>query len=155
LKTLEASALLEVPVEIAYDVVADVGSYPDFVPGCDGVEILEQGAAGATVAVTVSGKGIRERFVTANTHLPNQSITVSLRQGPFEHLEGRWQFAALGEAGCKVTLVVTYQPKGMLAHILGGLADRMASRLVDAFAARMVAVNTGVGPMLAEPTEQV
>ena len=40
--TIRKSALLEVPVELAYAVVADVEAYPEFLPSCDGVQVLSR-----------------------------------------------------------------------------------------------------------------
>ena len=38
---IQRSLLLMVPVATAYQVVADVQSYAEFLPGCDAVEVLE------------------------------------------------------------------------------------------------------------------
>ncbi len=139
MKTLVRTALLEVPTKVAYGVVIDVAQYPQFLPGCDRVDVLETTSFGLVAEVAVSGKGLHERFVTNNTHHPYEAVTMSLQQGPFEHLEGRWLFTPLGEVGCKVELNIEYLPKGVLVRLLSGLADRIANRLVDAFSARIVA----------------
>ena len=137
MKVLERTALLEVPAPTAYGVVVDVIQYPEFVPGCEHVEILQHNEDGIVAAVSVAGKGIRESFVTANIQQPPQSVTMSLQQGPFEHLEGRWTFTPLGDIGCRVDLRIEYLPKGVLVRLLGGLADSVANRLVDAFSERI------------------
>lgn len=138
MKTLVRTALLEVPTETAYGVVVDVCRYPQFLPGCERVEVLETTPSGLIAEVAVAGKGLQERFVTANVHQPHEAVTMSLQQGPFEHLEGRWLFTPLGDSGCKVELHIEYLPKGVLARLLGGIADRVANRLVDAFSERIV-----------------
>ena len=70
-KKITRSALLEVPVELAYQVVVDVEAYPDFLPGCERVEVLKRTDTGVEVKVTVSGAGIKQKFVTVNRHDPN------------------------------------------------------------------------------------
>ena len=65
---MERSALVEVPVQVAYGVVADVSQYPEFLPGCAAVTIRETQAHGLVAAVTVRAKGFEESFVTRNTH---------------------------------------------------------------------------------------
>jgi len=79
---------------------------------------------------------MRERFVTANVHEADQIVT-SLREGPFHKLEGRWAFSAIGDEGCRITLDLAFEPKGMLAMVLTPMADMVADLLVDAFVTRV------------------
>jgi ribosome-associated toxin RatA of RatAB toxin-antitoxin module len=58
-----------------------------------------------------------------------------LRDGPFRRLDGRWQFHALDESACKVTLTLDFEPQSLLllpALSLGmqALADRMVDDFV-------------------------
>jgi len=138
-RTLERSALLEVTPSVAYAVVIDVLRYPEFLPGCEAVEVLETTVSGLVAKVAVAGHGLHETFVTANSHQPHESVLMSLQQGPFERLEGQWSFTPLGEIGCRVDLRIEYVPKGMLARLLSPIADRVANRLVDAFIERIAA----------------
>ena len=69
---------------------------------------------------------------------------MALRDGPFERLDGRWEFHALDESACKVTLTLDFEPRSRLlgpAMALGfqGLADRMVDdfvRVADGHGAR-------------------
>jgi ribosome-associated toxin RatA of RatAB toxin-antitoxin module len=57
-----------------------------------------------------------------------------LRDGPFKRLEGRWQFHALDESACKVTLTLDFEPNSKLlgpAFVLG--FQTLADRMVDDF----------------------
>lgn len=142
MKRLERTALLEVPAELAFKVVADVERYPEFVPGCEAVEITNTSEDGVVARVTVSGKGITQSFVTRNTHSANQ-ILMTLREGPFKKLEGAWRFTPIGDLGCRVDMLMEFEPKGILVRLLSGLADTLADRLVDAFSRRIEDVSTG------------
>ena len=139
MNTLERTALLEVPAAVAYEVVTDVAQYPDFLPGCEAVRVLQTTDAGLVAELAVVGAGLHESFITENQHTPGEAVLMSLREGPFERLEGQWSFTPLGDLGCRVDLRIDYQPKGLLARLLSGLADRVANRLVDAFVARIIA----------------
>ena len=60
---------------------------------------------------------------------------MQLRDGPFRKLSGRWQFHALDESACKVTLTLDFEPRSRLlapAMALGfqALADRMVEDFV-------------------------
>lgn len=138
MKTLERSALLEVPAPVAYAVIVDVVRYPDFVAGCEQVDILQTTPDGLIAQVSVTGKGLHESFVTENTHQPFESVVMSLREGPFEVLEGRWQLTPLGDLGCRVNLRIDFVPKGFVARILSSFTDRIADRLVDSFSERIL-----------------
>ncbi len=138
MKILERSALLEVPPRVAYAVVIDVPRYPQFLPGCERVEVLDTTPTGLVAEVSVAGKGLQEKFVTSNVHQPHEKVTMYLQHGPFEHLAGEWSFTPLGEIGCRVDLRIEYVPKGLLARLLAGLADTVANRMVDAFSERIL-----------------
>lgn len=131
------SALLEVPPSAAYAVVIDVVRYPEFLPGCKAVSVLETTARGLVAQVSVSGAGIKESFVTNNIHTLDKLVVMSLQEGPFERLEGKWTFTALGDLGCRIDLHIDYEPKGLLSRILGKLANRVANKMVDAFSERI------------------
>ena len=133
------SALLEVPVSCAYDVVLDVGSYPEFLPGCRAVDILELTPSGLVARVSVAGKGLSESFTTRNEHRANESVQMTLIEGPFEQLQGHWQFTALGDLGCRVDVSVDFVARGLIARMLGSLAGSVADRIVDAFSQRITA----------------
>lgn len=137
------TALLEVPASAAYQVVIDVVQYPDFVPGCKTVHVLETSETGLVAKVSVAGRGLHESFITTNQHRLDESVLMTLREGPFERLEGEWLFTPLGEVGCRIELRIEFQPKGVIARLLSGFADKIANRLVDAFVARILAIHGG------------
>jgi ribosome-associated toxin RatA of RatAB toxin-antitoxin module len=79
--------------------------------------------------------GLHTWFTTENQLSPPHRIEMILRDGPFRRLEGHWQFHALDESACKVTLTLDFEPQSRLltpALTLGfqGLADRMVDDFV-------------------------
>jgi len=133
---LHRSALLEVPVDLAYEVVRDVQHYPAFLPGCDSTRILSAEEGGLTAEVTVSGLGMTQSFITRNVHRAD-SIHMSLVEGPLRTLDGRWAFKDLAGIGCRVEVDIRFQLKGAIARVFAPFADRAANLLVDAFTERM------------------
>jgi ribosome-associated toxin RatA of RatAB toxin-antitoxin module len=71
-----------------YELVNDVKSYPQFLPGCTGSRVLESGPTQMTAAVDVSKAGISKTFTTRNTLTANQTILMHLVDGPFKRLMG-------------------------------------------------------------------
>ena len=138
------TALLEVPAEVAYQVVVDVEKYPQFLPGCEAVEIIRRHDSGVDARVTVSGKGLRQSFVTTNRHDPGV-ISMALKEGPFRTLQGSWHFNAIGDLGCRVQVEIEYELGGMLGKLMVGVADSVAERVVLAFTRRMESAVAGCG----------
>ena len=141
---IQRSLLLMAPVATAYQVVADVQSYAEFLPGCDAVEVLEtrkrgDGSSEVVARVIASARGVRQEFITINLCQPFARIQMTLQEGPFERLEGCWTFKPLGDDGCRVALDLDFVAKGLLMKTLGGLVGSVSDRMVDAFAERIQA----------------
>ena len=122
------------PVTTAYQVVADVQAYAEFLPGCEAVEVLETRMLSEGIS-----EGVAKEFITTNRCQPSQRIQMSLQEGPFERLEGCWTFKALGDEGCRVALDLEFVAKGLLMKTLGGVVGSVSDRMVDAFAERIQA----------------
>ena len=124
-----------------FELVADVESYPEFLPWCGAAhaESLTEDEDHATVEIA---KGrIRKSFTTRNLLDRGRSIKMHLVDGPFKHLEGIWRFEALGEAACKVSLSLDFEFSNLLVEAtLGRAFGEIANTLVDAFCKRAVQV---------------
>ena len=139
---VERSLLLLVPASAAYQVVADVQAYGEFLPGCDSVEVLqertlEDGVSEVTARVTASARGLRQEFVTVNRCQPFERIQVQLQEGPFDRLDGCWTFKPVGDEGCRVELELEFIAKGLLMKTLSSVLGSVSDRMVDAFAERI------------------
>jgi ribosome-associated toxin RatA of RatAB toxin-antitoxin module len=78
--------------------------------------------------------GFHTWFTTENRLTPPHHIDMTLRDGPFRHLHGRWEFHALDECACKVVLRLDFEPQ----HLLLGPAlqlgmQSLADKMVDDF----------------------
>ena len=124
-----------------FELVADVESYPKFLPWCGSAhsESLTEDEDHATVEIA---KGrIRKSFTTRNLLDRGRSIKMHLVKGPFRHLEGVWRFEALSEAACKVSLTLDFEFSNRLVEAtLGRAFGEIANTLVDAFCKRAVQV---------------
>lgn len=149
------SCLLLVPASAAYSVVADIERYPDFLPACESVKVLsrEQDSPDAECSgaerigperidaeVVASKAGANFTFVTRNTGVLNESVSVALIEGPFDALEGEWHFKALGNAGCRVDFRLSFAASGLLSRLINPIAHSVADRMVDAFSHRIMAL---------------
>src|SRR5437870_4779974 len=86
-----------------FDLVADVERYPEFVPLCRELKVHRRTteADGTEVLIAHMGvayKLVRESFRSRVTlDRPNLRILVEYLEGPFSHLENRWDFRPAGE----------------------------------------------------------
>ena len=134
---IQRSALLPYPAQALFDLVNDVASYPQFLPWCSASEVLEVSETHMLASLAVAKGGIGQRFVTRNALLPGQRIEMNLQEGPFTSLNGVWEFKALGDKACKISLDLTFDYAGPLVRAtLGPLFNQAANTMVDAFCQR-------------------
>ena len=129
---INRTAILSVDAIRAFEVVNRVEGYPDFLPGCEKVKILESTAEYSMVKVYVAWAGFSESFVTKTWPTEYESIQMEFVEGPFRHLTGKWTFARLGNDGCKVALDLTYEFEG-LANLASPLIKKSVDQIVKAF----------------------
>ena len=122
-----------------YDLVADVASYPKFLPWTAAARIrsrtpIEAGEV-MEADLVISFKVFRERFGSRVTLLPgSQTILTEYIDGPFRHLKSVWQFRDLETGGCEVSFEVDFEFKNaILAGIIGLVFNEAMSRVVRAF----------------------
>lgn len=136
MKTLERSALVACSIEHAFNIVNDVGRYPEFLPGCIFSEVLESSAVAMLARVQIKARGLSETFTTRNVIEAPNRIELNLLEGPFEILQGAWRFTPLSAQGCKVELELRYKLKGLartISPLIGSAADRVVDAFVDRF----------------------
>lgn len=134
---IQRSALLPYPAQALYDLVNDVASYPKFLPWCAASEVLEVSDNLMRASLTVAKGNVSQRFMTRNSLVLGQSIEMQLEEGPFSQLQGVWEFKALGDKACKISLDLTFDYAGPLVRAtLGPLFTQAANTMVDAFCQR-------------------
>ena len=136
-----------------YDLVADVASYPKFLPWTAAARIrsrqplAEHADPLAEVMVAdlvISFKLFRERFGSRVTLLPTQGqILTQYLNGPLRNLQSVWQFAQgqNGPTSCKVTFDVDFEFRNpILGGVIGLVFGEAMTRVVRAFETRAKAL---------------
>jgi coenzyme Q-binding protein COQ10 len=124
-----------------YDLVADVASYPQFLPWCAAARIrsrTEQGDCEVMEAdLVISFKVFRERFGSRVVLWPEtRKIDTEYIDGPFRYMKSTWAFAE-AEGGCDVTFFVDFEFKNaILQGIIGVVFNEAMQRIVRAFERR-------------------
>jgi len=116
-----------------FDLVNDVDAYPRRFTWCAGARVLEREGDALTARLELRIGGLTQAFTTRNTLSPPQRIAIELVEGPFRHLSGAWEFAALGTDGCKVTLALDFEYSGVMAPLMRIGFQKLADRMVDEF----------------------
>jgi ribosome-associated toxin RatA of RatAB toxin-antitoxin module len=135
MQTIRRSALVEHSATRMFALVNDVAAYSRRFSWCEASQVLEEGENRMVARLDIGFGALRTWFVTENTISPPHHIELKLIDGPFQSLGGRWEFHALDESACKVTLTLNFEPKVKLlgpAMAVGfqGLADRMVDDFV-------------------------
>ena len=140
MKKISKSVLIWYSPEEMFALVTAVDKYPEFLPWCDRARVVEEGNDSMLAEVGIAFGGIRQSFITRNTHVPGRRVQIRLVKGPFSRLEGVWNFLPVGDGSqraCKVELDLNYGFDSVaLAAVVGPVFGRIAGSLVDAFVKR-------------------
>ncbi|MGF1749822.1 MULTISPECIES: SRPBCC family protein [Vibrio] len=131
------SALVMFSADQMFNLVNDVASYPDFLPGCSGSRVIESSGMAMVASVDVSKAGISKTFTTANTLVQGREILMELVDGPFKMLKGVWSFIPLDEQACKVELKLEFEfSSKMIELAFGKIFHDVTSNMVNSFTKR-------------------
>ena len=134
---VEKSALVAYSAAQMYALVDDCERYPQFLPWCGGAETPVRNATRTLATIHIDYRGIRQSFTTENTKIENVEIQMSLREGPFDRLDGTWRFQALSASACKVSLELDYGfANSLLEKAVGPVFGMIANTMIERFVAR-------------------
>lgn len=139
--TISKSALIPYSTEKMYNLVADVDSYEQFLPWCNHSQVLTLTEDEVTGRIEVKHSGLHKTFTTLNRLQKNKMIEMRLIEGPFKSLQGYWQFKALDENACKISLDLEFEFSNKLVGMaFGPVFSQIANTMVDSFCKRAVDV---------------
>ncbi|MEE2862259.1 MAG: type II toxin-antitoxin system RatA family toxin [Paracoccus sp. (in: a-proteobacteria)] len=130
-----------------YDLVADIESYPQFLPWNSAArirtrEIRPDGAEEIDADLVISFKVFRERFGSRVVLWPEDEegrlkIDTEYLDGPFKYMRSGWTFKDRPEGGCHVDFFVDFEFKNaILQRLIGVVFQEAMSRIVRAFEER-------------------
>jgi coenzyme Q-binding protein COQ10 len=124
--------------EQMFDLVADVGRYPEFLPWCIGARIRSRTEKLLIADLIIGFKGIRESF-TSRVALDRDALTIDViyQNGPFKHLNNNWKFTEAEADQCALDFYVDFEFKSsILQRLIGVLFGEAVRRMVRAFERR-------------------
>ncbi|MDA9236188.1 type II toxin-antitoxin system RatA family toxin [Amylibacter sp.] len=124
-----------------YDLVADVETYPDFLPWCAATRIRKVTKNSHKTIIEadliIAFKVFRERFGSRVTLKAEKfSIDVEYLDGPFKYLNNHWIFRDV-DGGCEADFFVDFEFKSrVLQALIGVVFNEAMQRIVKAFEMR-------------------
>lgn len=123
--------------EQLFKLVADVGSYPDFLPWCLGTRVYNRKPGQFDADVIIGFKMFRERFTSRVTLEPNSKVDVDYIKGPMKRLYNHWRFEPTENGHCLVDFEVDFEfSNRILNQMIGGLFGEACKRMIHAFEER-------------------
>ncbi len=135
--SINKSVLVEFSANQIYSLVNDVEEYPKFLPWCSNVNVSKKDPDVLVAEIVMNFLGIKESFTTKNVNTPPTKIVMNLVKGPFNYLNGNWNFTPITHNACKIEFSINYEfSNKILEKAIGPLFSRMISNFVDSFCNR-------------------
>lgn len=148
----ENKAELPYTVEQLYRMVADVASYPEFLPWCRASRICQGNpdpmAGQSMIAeILVQFSMLRESYISKVCFVPpaidkpksqeSASIIMTLVDGPFHHMDSQWVFTQTGAQQCQLHFHIDFAFKSRLLKMTAEKAFLHAAKaMMTAFCQR-------------------
>ncbi len=122
--------------EQMFDLVADVGSYAEFLPWVSAVRVRSDLPAEMVADLLVGFRSLRERFTSRVRKERPGLIRVDYIDGPLKFLRNEWHFAP-APGGCTVDFTVDFAFKNRIFEAIAGqMFDTALRRMINAFEQR-------------------
>jgi coenzyme Q-binding protein COQ10 len=127
--------------EQMFDLVADVGSYGEFLPWVAAVRVRSDSETEMVAVLVVGFRALKERFTSRVTKSRPRKIHVDYLDGPLKYLKNDWTFEPDGEGGTNVCFYVDFEFKSRIFEAIAGQMFGMAfNKMVSAFETRAAKV---------------
>ena len=139
--THSETRILPYSSEQMFDLVMDIGKYPEFLPWCIGARINEQGKNNLDADVLIGYKMFRERFSSRVHFTTPTQIEVEYLKGPMRHLHNKWAFKDLKESQCQVDFYVDFSLKTkLLESFVDQFFQKALMKMINAFEGRAMEI---------------
>ncbi len=137
--TIHRSAIVPYSARQMFELVADIPSYPKFLPWCGGARIVSARDDEVIAAIDIAYSGVHKTFSTRNLLQRDKMMEIRLLEGPFSYLQGFWQFKSLDEKSSKISLDLEFEVANKIVSLaLTPVFSSIANQLVDRFHRRAV-----------------
>jgi len=119
-----------------FDLVADVGKYPEFLPWCVAARVRSRTDTELRADLTIGFGPFRETFGSRVVLDRPTSVRVAYEKGPFRYLNNEWDFLP-HQRGTEVDFIVDFEFRSrILQAAIGVVFNEAVRRMVNAFQKR-------------------
>jgi coenzyme Q-binding protein COQ10 len=128
--------------EQLFDLVADVGKYPQFLPWCVAARVRSATPRELVADLTIGFGPFRESFTSRVALNRPDAVRVAYENGPFRYLNNNWGFTPHllpdgRTSGCLVQFFVDFEFRSrILQAAIGVVFNEAVRRMVNAFLKR-------------------
>src|SRR5690606_2420468 len=127
--------------EQMFDLVADVASYPEFLPWVVAARVKSDSESEMIADMLVGFKALREKFTSRVMKQRPNRLEVVYIDGPMRDLDNIWRFTPRADGGCEIEFCVDFTFRNKMFEMLAGqYFDRAFRKLVAAFEERAQAL---------------
>ena len=127
--------------EQMFDLVADVGRYPEFLPWVAATRVRSDSEHEMIADMLVGFKNLREKFTSRVEKVRPERVQVHYVDGPMRDLDNVWLFRPIDDQSCEVDFSVSFSFRNALFEKLAGqYVDRAFRKMVAAFEERAEAL---------------
>ncbi|MBV8455473.1 MAG: type II toxin-antitoxin system RatA family toxin [Acetobacteraceae bacterium] len=122
--------------EQLFDLVADVGRYPEFLPWCVAARVRSRTETEEVADLTIGFGPFRETFTSRVGLDRPRVVKVRYEKGPFRYLNNQWEFIPHPK-GTEVAFFVDFEFRSrVLQAAIGVVFNEAVKRMVNAFRKR-------------------
>ena len=122
--------------EQLFDLVADVGKYPLFLPWCVAARVRSRTETEQVADLTIGFGPFRESFTSRVAMDRPHLVRVRYENGPFRYLNNQWKFTP-DPRGCRVDFFVDFEFRSrLLQAAIGAVFNEAVKRMINAFLKR-------------------
>ena len=123
--------------EQLFDLVADVGSYQEFLPWVAATRIRSDSETEMVADLVVGFRALKETFTSRVKKRRPEAIDIDYVEGPLKHLHNSWKFRPDGAGGTEIDFCVDFSFRNRLFEALAGqMFDSALRRMIGAFETR-------------------
>ena len=120
--------------EQLFDLVADVGSYQEFLPWVAATRVRSNSETEMVADLVVGFRALKETFTSKVLKRRPVEIEIDYVEGPLKYLHNSWKFRPDGKGGTEIDFCVDFAFRNRIFEALAGqMFDRALRRMIGAF----------------------
>lgn len=105
-----------------YQLISDIEEYPNFIPWCGGITILEHQNPHIKTEVLINAFGIFEKYISNITlspvHEGQASVLITSEDGPFKSLYSQWLIKVVSPDITSIDFSIEFDLKSRILDII-------------------------------------